>query len=105
MTSKNPDINLALILLIYILIINLIGLSMMGIDKYKAKIKAWRIPESNLFLIAIVGGSIGSLAGMFIFRHKTKHWSFLIGMPLIIVIQLALIIWLYFFSPIKILVI
>lgn len=104
MTGQITDINIVWILLIYLAVINLTGFLMMAIDKHKAKIKAWRIPESNLFLIAIVGGSLGSLAGMFIFRHKTKHWSFLIGMPLILFVQLALVLWLCFFSSIKILI-
>lgn len=59
----------------------------MGIDKTKAKRRKWRIPEATLFLVAIIGGSIGSIAGMYIFRHKTKHWYFVIGMPVILALQ------------------
>ena len=74
-------------ILIYLGIINLVGFCMMGIDKLKAKRHAWRIPEATLFAIAIFGGSIGSIIGMYTFRHKTKHMSFVIGMPVILVLQ------------------
>ena len=69
---------------------NLTGFALMGIDKQKARKKAWRIPEATLFLFALCGGSIGSIIGMYAFRHKTKHWYFVIGMPLILVLQLVL---------------
>lgn len=58
----------------------------MGIDKYKAIKDEWRIPEKTLFIIAILGGALGSWVGMYSFRHKTKHWYFVIGMPLILII-------------------
>ena len=64
----------------------------MGIDKHKAKKKQWRIPEKTLFLSAILGGSIGALYGMHLFRHKTKHKSFVFGMPAILVVQMLLVI-------------
>lgn len=76
---------------IYILILNLAGLLSMYIDKRKAIKNKWRIPEKTLFLIAILGGSIGSIAGMHLFRHKTKHWYFKYGMPAILIIQVILI--------------
>lgn len=79
---------------IYLLIINLAGFLFMMIDKQKAKKDKWRIPERTLFLFAILGGSIGSILGMRIFRHKTKHWYFVVGMPLILVLQIALICYL-----------
>lgn len=72
----------------YIVIINLAGLLSMFIDKKKAIKNKWRIPEKNLFLIAILGGSVGSITGMHLFRHKTKHWYFKYGMPAILIIQL-----------------
>lgn len=68
----------------------------MGIDKQKARKRAYRIPEATLFTLALIGGSIGSIIGMFFFRHKTRHWYFLYGMPVILVIQiiiLVLLIW------------
>ncbi|MCR5283919.1 MAG: DUF1294 domain-containing protein [Lachnospiraceae bacterium] len=80
--------HLLLSLILYLLVINVIGFSLMGIDKSKARKRAWRIPESTLFLFAIFGGSIGSIIGMYVFRHKTKHWYFVVGMPLILILQL-----------------
>ena len=74
---------------IYILVVNLIGFLVMGIDKLKAKKRGWRIPEATLFIVAIIGGSIGSILGMHLFRHKTKHWYFVVGMPLILILQIA----------------
>lgn len=89
-----------LILLIYLLVINIIGFLLMGIDKYKAKKRAFRIPEATLFTIALIGGSLGSTLGMFIFHHKTRHWYFLYGMPAILILQLA-IAFLLFRLPIQ----
>lgn len=81
----------------FLLAINIVGFALMGIDKRKARMNAFRIPEATLFAVAIFGGSIGTTVGMHFFRHKTKHWYFRFGMPIIIVIQLILIgllIWL-----------
>ena len=78
------------LLLGYFIIMNLIGFALMGIDKYRAKKRSFRIPEATLFIVAIIGGSIGSIIGMYAFRHKTRHWYFLYGMPLILFLQLAL---------------
>lgn len=75
---------------IFIFLINLAGFLSMLIDKQKARKNSWRIREKTLFLLAIMGGSIGSLAGMYIFRHKTRHWYFVIGMPLILILQIVL---------------
>lgn len=80
------------IILGYIFFINIVGFSLMGIDKRKAIKKVWRIPESTLFIVALIGGSIGSIIGMNFFRHKTKHWYFVLGMPLILIAQIAAII-------------
>ena len=74
----------------YWMIINIVAFFLIGIDKKKARTGAWRIPEKTLFLSAILGGSIGSICGMQLFRHKTKHKSFVIGMPAILVVQLSL---------------
>ena len=76
-------------LLIYLSALNLVGFVSMGIDKHKSKNKLWRVPEARLFGIAILGGSIGSILGMRTFRHKTKHTSFTIGMPVILLLQMA----------------
>ncbi len=75
----------------YLAAVNLIGLALMGIDKRKAKKRAFRIPEATLFIVAIIGGSVGSIAGMYLFRHKTRHRSFVLGMPLILLAQIALV--------------
>lgn len=72
----------------------------MGIDKSRARKRAWRIPEAHFFIVALIGGSIGSILGMQIFRHKTRHWYFAVGMPAILVIQVAAVVVL-FLSPIK----
>ena len=77
--------------LIYALIINLVGFFSMFIDKRRAKKNQWRIPEKTLFLFAILGGSIGSNIGMRLFRHKTKHWYFVYGMPTILLLQIVII--------------
>lgn len=78
-------------LLIWVLFWTVLAFALMGIDKWKARSGRWRIPERTLFLTAVLGGSIGSLAGMAVFRHKTKHPSFVVGMPLILVLQIVLI--------------
>ena len=90
-----------IILILYALIMNIISFSLMGIDKVKARKKAWRIPEGTLFLFAIFGGSIGSIAGMYTFRHKTRHWYFVVGMPLILILQLIAL-WFILRLPIQI---
>ena len=76
------------LLIIYLLIINALGFLLMLIDKYKARKNLWRIPEKTLLGVALMGGSIGSFAGMQIFRHKTKHPRFYIGIPVIMAVQL-----------------
>lgn len=80
----------------YLLFVNLIGFALMGMDKYKAKKHRWRIPEKTLFLASILGGSVGTLAGMYTFHHKTRHWYFVIGMPLILAVQAGLVVWFHF---------
>ncbi|EHI98844.1 MULTISPECIES: DUF1294 domain-containing protein [unclassified Clostridium] len=82
--------------LIYLLLINFIGFIIMLIDKQRAIHKEWRIPEKTLILLSIFGGSIGMLAGMSTFRHKTKHKKFTIGVPFILLMQICLIMILYF---------
>lgn len=84
----------------YLLAVNLIGLFCMYRDKRKARKRQWRIPESTLFLIALIGGSIGSIIGMYLFHHKTRHWYFVYGMPAILLMQLGVIIALWI-SPIE----
>ena len=78
-----------LLLGIYLLIVNVITLFLMGIDKRRAIRNRQRIPERRLFLFAAIGGSVGALIGMYLFRHKTKHPSFVIGIPMILALHLA----------------
>lgn len=80
-----------LMVIIYLITINMIGFYMMKTDKKKAIQGAWRIPEANLFFVAYIGGSLGSLLGMYRFRHKTKHRKFVYGMPIILIIQILFI--------------
>ena len=82
-------------LIIYIAVINIIGFTVMGVDKKKAIRGAWRISEASLFLTAFLGGSLGCILGMRHFRHKTRHWYFKYGMPAIFIAQLLLALFLY----------
>ena len=77
-------------LLLYLLVINIIGFFAMGIDKFKAKKGYWRIPEGTLMTICLIGGGIGTIAGIYTFRHKTKKLKFTIGMPTILIAEIAL---------------
>lgn len=79
------------VLLVYLLIINAVGFILMLVDKVKAKKNLWRIPEATLFLVAAIGGSVGSILGMYTFRHKTRHRRFSVGLPLIFIAQAILI--------------
>lgn len=83
------------VLLVWLAVINLVTFAVYGIDKAKAKRGAWRVPEKTLFLLPLLGGSLGALLGMRVFHHKTKHWYFVWGIPLILLAQLALAVWLY----------
>ncbi len=94
MKRQDGNMDFGKIELIYLLTMNVIGFAVMGIDKYKAIKGRWRVPEKTLFLLSLLGGSIGTWAGMYAFRHKTKHWYFVIGMPAILFIQIALVIYL-----------
>ena len=94
--------NVILWIIIYLIIVNVVGFLMMGADKSRARRRAWRIPEAHLFIVALIGGSLGACLGMYIFRHKTRHWYFVWGLPIILVIQIVLIIFLIFFSPLEI---
>lgn len=83
------------LILLYLIIINAAGFLLMLIDKQKARRGSWRIPEATLIWAAILGGSTGSLIGMYLFRHKTRHLKFVLGIPVILFAQLSLAIWLY----------
>ena len=83
------------LLLVYLLLVNFIAFVLMGLDKRRAKRDKWRISEKALFLPAVLGGSVGAIAGMHVFRHKTKHWYFRYGLPVLLALQavLVLIAW------------
>ena len=72
----------------YLLLVNLAGFLLMGLDKRRARRGAWRISEKALFLLAVLGGSLGAIAGMRTFRHKTRHWYFRYGLPALLAVQL-----------------
>ena len=74
----------------YIAVVNVVAFALYGLDKYKAKTGAWRIPEKTLLGIAVIGGSVGALVGMNFFHHKTKHWYFKYGLPAIVAIHLGI---------------
>ena len=80
---------------IYLLLINALALVLMLADKIKAKNNLWRIPERTLMLSAALGGSVGALIGMFLFRHKTRHPKFTVGIPAILVVQLFIGFWIF----------
>lgn len=77
------------LLICYMVLVNILAFIIFAVDKNKAINHEWRIPEKTLFGVAIIGGSIGAIAGMQVFRHKTKHWYFVIGMPAILILQIA----------------
>ena len=80
---------------LYVLLINLVTFFCYGADKRRARRGAWRISERTLFLLPLLGGSAGAVAGMLVFRHKTKHWYFRLGLPLILLAQIGLFIWFF----------
>jgi len=79
---------------VWLIAINLVTFAVYGADKRRARRGAWRVPEKTLFLLPLLGGSGGALLGMRVFRHKTKHWYFVWGVPAILLAQLALAVWL-----------
>ena len=82
-----------MVVAVYLVVLNLIGFIMMGADKKKAIRHKWRIPEKTLFLIAILGGSLGGIIGMRTYRHKTKHMYFVVGFPFIFIVQVGVIMY------------
>ena len=87
-------------IILYVAAVNVISFIVMGVDKRRAVKRAFRVPESTLFVLAIIGGRIRSIAGMHLFHHKTRHWYFLYGMPVILALQIILILAVVF-SPIE----
>ncbi|ETI88666.1 DUF1294 domain-containing protein [Clostridium butyricum] len=82
------------IIFLYLIVINICGFLIMFIDKNRAVHKEWRIPEKTLMFLSLIGGSIGMFAGMHIFRHKTKHIKFTLGVPFIFIIELITAVYL-----------
>ena len=80
--------------LIYLIVLNLLGFSLMGMDKQRAR------RQRTLFLAALLGGSVGALTGMYFFRHKTKHWYFVIGIPAILILQAGLAAVILYLQPV-----
>ena len=80
-------------LYLYLLIINALGFLLMLVDKFKARNGLWRIPEATLMGVAALGGSIGSLAGMYLVRHKTQHPKFTVGIPALLIVQIVIAFW------------
>ena len=85
-------------ILLYFLFINLFGFLIMWIDKRKAEKGRWRIPEKTLFIVTALGGGIGTIAGMYTFRHKTQKLNFVIGFPFIKILEIINIIYFNFFN-------
>lgn len=83
------------VLLVWLAVINLLTFIVYGADKRRARKGKWRVPEKTLFLLPLLGGSIGALLGMRVFHHKTKHWYFVWGIPAILLAQIALAVWIY----------
>ena len=82
-------------LLVLLAVMSVFLFVLMAVDKGRARRGAWRVSEKTLFLFALLGGAVGGTAGMFLFHHKTKHWYFRLGFPLLAAAQLALAAWLY----------
>lgn len=80
-------------IIIYLVVINIIGFLIMYIDKQKAKKGNWRIPEKTIFLVTLLGGGIGTISGMYAFRHKTQKMNFVIGLPVITILEIIAIIY------------
>ena len=86
------------VVILYLVIINVVGYIIMGVDKKRAIRGAWRISEASLFCTAFLGGALGCTIGMHFFHHKTRHWYFVYGMPFILLVQIAAVAALYY-SP------
>ena len=81
------------LLIIYLIVVNVVTFIMYGIDKWKATRKKWRIPEATLLGFAVIGGGVGAWLGMKLWHHKTLHKKFKYGVPIILIVQIALIVW------------
>ncbi len=92
--------NVRMIIGLYLICVNLLGIIYFFVDKQKAKRQSWRTPEATLFTIALFGGSIGCLLGMYMFHHKTQKPKFYIGMPVILAVQILLVLTALFIIPV-----
>ena len=92
--------NIVSLIIYYLVAINIVDFFVYGIDKLKAKRNRWRIPESTLLLLAVIGGSVGALLGMKVWHHKTMHKKFTYGIPLIIAVQILFLNYLFFTSEV-----
>lgn len=81
------------IAIIYLIVINILGFLVMGLDKHKAKMAERRIPENTLFMFTILGGGVGTIVGMYVFHHKTKKMKFKVGMPLILILEILIFVY------------
>ena len=81
------------IAVIYLMVINILGFLIMGLDKHKAKMAERRIPENTLFMFTILGGGVGTIAGMYVFHHKTKKMKFKVGMPLVLILEILIFVY------------
>ena len=90
------NISLVTIIVFYLVIINIITFFLYGIDKWKAQRSRWRVPESVLLGMAAIGGSVGAWLGMQVWRHKTQHVKFRYGVPIILIVQVALLVWILY---------
>lgn len=84
------------VIITVLLLVNIVGFALSAIDKYKAKNRLWRIPEKIFFWIAFLGGCPGVYAGLLLFRHKTRHWHFMGGIPLIFLLQILVVYYFVF---------
>lgn len=75
-------------------VMSLLDFCLMGFDKYRAKRNGWRVRERTFFIVALLGGALGGVLGMFFFHHKTRHWYFRYGLPAILILQVGLVVWL-----------
>lgn len=82
--------------ILYLLLVNLVGFGIMALDKFKAQKGYWRTPEKTLFTITLLGGGFGTIAGMYMFRHKTKKLKFTIGLPTILIAEIVGVIYLLY---------
>lgn len=89
------DVEFAYIVMAYIVLVNLVAFVVFGIDKWKAGHRCWRISEATLLMSAVVGGSLGAWLGMKVWRHKTLHRMFRYGVPFILVLQVAIVLYLF----------